>query len=366
MQGAPAHTIWPGLLCALTLSLAGCEDEPAREVERVRAIKPYYVAEPAGGDVRRYSGKIVASNTSALSFAVSGTVATVTVRKGERVKAGVVLASLDPKPFKLDVQAAQSQVASAQAGFAEKRTEHDRKKKLFERGWVARSALDQAAAAFDAARADLALARSRLGSARRDLAKTRLAAPFDGVVAGRDVEPFQEAAAGHVIFRIDSEGALEVDLSIPDTAISRVALGAPVTVDVSTVTGCGCRGRITEIGATSGSANAVPVTAALLENRDGLIAGMAAEIGVVLSGGAERRGFLVPLTAIAAGDDAAQGYLFKYDSRAGQVRKVPIRGSGSVAENFVEITEGVAPGDILAAAGVSFLRDGQRVKLLGE
>ncbi len=347
--------------------LVGCgEDDGGDTSERIRAIKPYYVSEPAGGDVRRYSGTIAPSDTSALSFAVSGTVATVAVNHGDRVVAGQVLATLDPKPLELDVQAAQAQLESAQANYTDKEGALDRKRQLFDKGWVAKAALDQALAAFDAAKGDLNLARSRLGIAERDLANTRLTAPFDGVVASRDVEPFEEASTGQVILLINSEGALEADLSVPDSVISRLTIGAPVTVDVSTVPGCGCTGRITEIGTTSGSANTVPVTAALLESRPELLPGMSAEVSVVLSGVNEARGFLVPLTAIAPGDEAARGYIFKYDVEAGAVRKVPVRGGEGFAQNLVEIVEGVAPGDIIAAAGVSLLRDGQRVKLLGE
>ncbi len=347
--------------------LAGCDSEPERDAaERIRAIKPYYVSEPAGGDVRRYYGTIASSATSALSFALSGTVATVAVNQGERVAAGQVLATLDAKPFKLNVQAARSQRASVQAKFANQKGELDRKRQLFDKGWVTKAALDQAVAAFDAAEGDLNLARSRLGSAERDLSNTRLTAPFDGVVARRDVEPFEEVSTGQAILLINSEGALEVDLSIPDSVISRLSIGAPVLVKVSTVAGCGCTGRITEIGAAADSANAVPVKVALLDSRPGLLPGMSAEMSVVLSGGREARGFLVPLTAIAPGDETARGYLFKYDVDAGVFRKVPVRGGEGTSENLIEIVEGVAAGDIIAAAGVSFLRDGQRVKLLGQ
>jgi multidrug efflux pump subunit AcrA (membrane-fusion protein) len=110
----------------------------------------------------------------------------------------------------------------------------------------------------------------------------------------------------------------------------------------------------------------VPVTAALLDSQPGLLPGMTAEIGVLLSGGAEARGFLVPLAAVAPGDEAARGYLFKYDFGASVVRKVPIRGGRGIDGNFIEIVEGVTAGDTIAAAGVSFLQDGQHVKLLGE
>ena len=360
-----------GRIAVLTIGLfgilAGCGEEPAGDTaERVRAIKPYFVSASAGSAIRRYSGTIAPSDTSPLSFAVSGTVKSVTVKQGERVTKGQVLAALDPKRFKLDVQAAQSQRASAQATYDDKKNNVGRQRTLFSKGWVSKAALDQAKASFEAAEGELNLARSRLGNAERDLANTRLTAPFDGVVAKRDVEPFQEVSTGKALFQINSEGALEVELSVPDSIVSRLSIGAPVTVNVSTVPGCGCAGRITEIGTASGSANAVPAKAALLESRPGLLPGMAAEVSMALAGNGAARGFLVPLTAIAPGDDAAPGYLFKFDDEAKVVRRVPVRGGDSVTDNFVEVVDGVGAGDIIAAAGVSFLRDGQRVKLLGE
>tara|TARA_R110002110_G_scaffold7200_10_gene36542 strand:- start:9672 stop:10760 length:1089 start_codon:yes stop_codon:yes gene_type:complete len=354
------------LLVAAGLA-AACEGEPeATEPDRVRAIKPYYVSEPAGGEVRRLSGTIAAAETSALSFAVSGTVATVKVNQGERVTTGQVLATLDPRRFDLNVRAAKSELATAQANYAEKKAELDRQRQLFRKGWVAKAAIDRAVAAFDAASGDLNLARSRVGSAEKDRSDAVLRAPFDGVVASRSVEPFEEVSAGKVLFLINSEAALEADLSVPDNIVSRISIGSPVTVSVSTVPGCGCSGRITEVGTASGSANAVPVKVALLEKPPGLLPGMSAEATVTLSGSEKTNGFLVPLTAIAPGDKASQGYVFKFDTKEKVVRRVPVRGGKGVSDNFIAVAEGVRAGDILAAAGVSFLRDGQRVKLLGE
>jgi len=351
----------------LAFGLIACDQEqPAAETQAIRAIKPYYVVEPAGGDVRRYSGTVVAANTSALSFAVGGTVQTVLVNQGDRVTKGQALATLDPSPFELDVQAARSQLATAQAGFDESKVELARQRQLFDRGWVARAALDQSIAAFDAAEGDLNLARSRLGIADRDLSNASLTAPFDGVVSLRDVEPFVEVSTGQAIFQIDSEGALEVDLSIPDSVIARLVTGTPVTIESSTVAGCGCPGRITEVGVAAGAANAVAVTAAILESPGGLIPGMAVEASIMLSNGDGPGGFLVPLVAIAPGDDQSRGYVFKYDPAAGVVRRTAIKSEGIISGNLISVAEGVGAGDIVASAGVSFLRDGQKVKLLGE
>ena len=347
--------------------LAGCGDPTVEETpERIRAIKPYYVSEPAGANLRTYSGTVSPSDTSGLAFAVAGTVATVDVNQGDRVTGGQVLATLDPEPFELNVQAAKSELASARANFADKKTALDRQRQLHERGWVAKAALDQAIAAHDAAEGDLNLARSRLGAAERDLANTRLIAPFGGLIAERSVEPFEEISVGQVLLLINSDGALEVTMSVPDSVVARIALGAPVTVDVSTAPGCGCTGRVTEIGSLSSAANAVTVKATLIQSTPALIPGMTAEVTVPLSGGPEAPGYLIPLEAIAPGGEGAQGHVFRYDPETGSVRRVFVKGGEGVRDNLVAIVEGVNAGDIIAAAGVSFLRDGQAVTLLGQ
>ena len=67
------------LIAASALFVLGACDEPEETAkqERIRAIKSYTVSEPAGADIRRYSGTIEASDTSGLAFAVAGTVASV-------------------------------------------------------------------------------------------------------------------------------------------------------------------------------------------------------------------------------------------------------------------------------------------------
>lgn len=357
------------LIFVSAFALAACEDEEtssAETPERVRAIKTFTVTQPVGGQTRSFSGAIAAAATSSLSFSVGGATTKVNVSAGDRVQSGDVLAEIDPEPLVLGVDAARSDLASAQATFDEKFADVTRQRTLYEKGWLAKAGLDQALAAFEVAEGELNVARSRLATAERDLDKAKLTAPFDGVIANRDVEPFQEVTAGQPLFQINASGALEVDLSVPDTVVSRVALGAVVNVDVATVDGCGCEGRITEIGVASGAANAVRVTAVLSDARDGILPGMSAEVELPLSGGDEQSGFLIPLTAISPGDAETQGFVFVFDPDQRVVRRTPVTAGRGVMENLVAVSSGVSAGDIVASAGVSFLRDGQTVKLLGE
>ena len=284
-------TRWVALF--IVLLVAGCDDAPSESpIERVRAIKPYYVTEPAGGAVYRYSGIVAAANTSSLSFAVSGTVKTVSVKQGQRVKKNQVLATLDPEPFQINLQAARSDLQSAQAAFSKQQLDLDRQKKLYERGWISKAGYEQALSAFDSAEGSLNVVRSRLASAERDLAKTKLTAPFAGTIAEREIDPFVEVKAGQALFALNSNEALDVELSVPDGVVGRISIGLPVNVEVSTVPECGCSGRITEIGSAAGTANAVSVKASLVESAPGLLPGMTAEITIVAADDQDDGGFL--------------------------------------------------------------------------
>lgn len=345
--------------------LNACSEDAPPPPERVRAIKPFYVTELAGGETRRYSGSIASSDTSSLSFPVGGTVQTVVVNQGDQVERGQVLATLDPEPYEISVSSARSQMQSAQANYENQQANLGRQKELLDKGWVAKAAYDQAIATFDSAEGDLNVARSRVSSAERDLNNAKLTAPFDGVIANRDVEPFVEVTPGQALFEINSEGALEVDISIPDTLINLVSLGLPVRVDALNGVDCGCTGRIIEIGTVAGAANAVTVKAALLEAPSTLLPGMAAEVTMMFNDERLDAGYLIPLVAIAPGPEQESGYVFKYDPESSTVVKTFVRGRAG-RDNLVSATEGVGPGDIVAAAGVSFLEDGQRVTLMGQ
>ncbi len=224
------------------------------------------------------------AESSALSFAVGGTVATVEVNQGDRVTAGQMLAILDTKPFDLDIDAARSGLEAAEATYAEAELELERKTELFKKDWVAKATLDTATAAAESARGSVEAARSQLGLAERNFGKSQLVAPFNGVIAERDVDPFTEVAAGSPAFGINSDDGLEIHFSVPDAVVARITGGLPVEVTVATVAGCGCEGRITEIGSTAGTANAVNLVAALTSEPDALLPGMSAEIEMSLAG----------------------------------------------------------------------------------
>jgi RND family efflux transporter MFP subunit len=356
--------LWGPILAAFLVS--SCEEPPPPTVEKIRAIKTIVVADRGAGQTRRFPGVIEAVDTSSLSFEVSGNTREILVDVGDRVTAGQVLATLDDTPFQLNVDAAEAEVSRANASLAEKKTEFDRQDTLYKKDWVSKAAWDQAKAAYDSFASQVSYANSKLNLARRDLDKTQLRAPFDGVIAARESDPFQEVARGEKIFDIYVEGAMQVRLTVPETTIKQINLGLPANVTFPSENVPPQEGRVSEVGTVATEANAFVVKVTLTNPPATLLPGMTAEAAMVLGDDTGANSFLLPLTAIAPGDGPQQGYVFLFDEATATVKKTPVRGAGGARDDQVLISEGINAGDIVAVAGVSFLHDGQKVKLLTE
>ncbi|GAB5471832.1 MAG: efflux RND transporter periplasmic adaptor subunit [Rhodospirillales bacterium] len=347
----------------LLAALLGCgEDAPPETEKVVRAIRAMEVVDRSSGELRSFPGVVRAVDLSQLAFEVAGNTREVVVSQGDRITRGMVLATLDPAPYELNVESAEADVGRAQAELNEKTTDLDRQQKLFAKGWVAKAALDQAQSAYDSAENQVRYARSRLNLAKRDLEKTVLAAPFDGIVAERLVEPFQEVARGAVAFEAYVEEAMEVAVNIPETVVGGISQGQTAEAifpgdDIGTLTG-----RVTEVSSAANDANTFEVVVTLDSAPPKVRPGMSATLELLLGGDGGDAAYLVPLSAILPGETQGRGYVFVFQPDSSTVRKQEVGGSG-VQDNLIMVNEGIASGDIIATAGVTFLRDGQEVRL---
>lgn len=351
------------MLWVLVSVIAACGEEAPPLPPSIRAIKTHIVTEIASGQVRKFTATIRATDQSVISFQVGGNVKEVRVNRGDRVKKGQILAVLDKQVYELDVKAAEAALRKARANLEQKQLEYARQKTLFDKGWIAKSRLDRVKNRSDAALSDVDYAASKLNLAKRNLRLTTLIAPFDGNISGKFIDPFVEVRAGQKIFLIEAKGSLEARFDIPESTISRVTVGMPVTIRFTTGDDCVCKGRITEIGSAAGQANAFPVKAVLSEPPATVRSGMTAEVSVLLKQDTPTSAYLVPLAAIAPSKTPNEGFVFVFDSKTKTVRRSAIKIRGTT-DNLAHVYDGVKAGDVLAAAGVVFLSDGQKVKLM--
>ncbi len=283
---------------------------------------------------------------------------------GDRIKRRQVLALLDPEPYELTVAEIKAELVKARDNVTKTEAEYNRQKRIFEQGAGAERRVEVTEFNYLAAKSAVKFQIARLNNAKRDLDRTVLRAPFDGAIANRYIDPFNEVARGQKCFDIFEFTGLEVAISIPEDVIEEIQMGQSGQIQFSVIADRTYHGRVTEISKVAGTANAFPIKLTVEDPDQRIRPGMTARVTLELSGEDEKAAYRVPLSAIAQRGDTTKGFVFIYDPQTSTVMKTKITGSSSVRGNDVVISDGVKAGDIIAVAGVSFLEDGQKVKLM--
>jgi RND family efflux transporter MFP subunit len=216
----------------------------------------------------------------------------------------------------------------------------------------------------------VSLATARVRRAREDLDDATLKAPYDGVVAERLIEPSQQVSAGQTVFRVQGrDGGLEVEVTVPETIVNRLEIGTEHRVIPQIGDKPALTGEIVEIASQASERNAFPVTLRLQQPPAELRSGTTAEVRLSLTHEAgppaHQRIFEIPLTAYVPGGEGERAHVFRFIEERGVVELTPVT-IVEVEDAGAHVSEGLSAGDIIAAKGVAFLRDGQSVTLLGE
>lgn len=354
------------LLLLPVLLLSACKEETTVFEEPVKAVKTITISDSVEANNRKFSGTIKSSEESALSFRVGGRVATVNVNIGDKVTKGQKMATLEQKEYRLAVQSAEAKLASAKSDLLEKTDALKRQENLKKKDFVAQAAVDQAQAAYSAAKSNVDVAKTTLENARQDFNNTILKAPFDGAISSRSIEPFIEITAGTAVFELQSEGTLEIGVLIPETIVGDFNIDDSVVVELPTLKDKTIQGKISEIGAKAEDGNAFPVTIELSETELDIRSGMTAQVTFEYGETEQTPVYLIPASALdlrippeGEASSRTQAPVFVLKSGMAQKRMVTIR---DLRGNELEVVDGLNAGDVLIVAGIPFLREGQKVK----
>jgi len=351
--------VW--LLC-LAVALTACK-EKVEIVEVVRSIKTLTVSKQASEKIFKFSGVVAAVDSSGLSFQVGGQVISVEVDIGDRVTKDQELAALDPEPYQLDVDAIKAELIKAKDNVSKSKAEYERQKRIFEQGAGAKRFVEVSEYNYKASRSAVNFQVARLDQVNRNLRKTKLLAPYDGTIAWRSVQPNEEVGIGQKIFEINATGKMEIQLAVPETTIDRIRIDDPATITYPTLPGETAQGRISFIGSAAVKANAFPVKVELNDANEKVLPGMTAEANLIVKADNQQPGFIVPLQALLPAPEPDRGFAFVYDPNTSTVKKTAVSSRGTEDKEAI-VYEGLADGDIIAVAGVSFLADGMEVKLM--
>lgn len=372
-MSAHHRTVLVPALLILFAFLGACAEEPLPPASRTPSVKTLTVTPGSGLGARKISAVVQADKTATLAFPVGGTVARILVDLGDAVGKGQTLARIDPAPFEIALRSANAQVASARSSLLAASEQFRRLKALHDQGIIPTVDLDNQRAALKSAQSALEVAQSQRVKAEDDLRRTAILAPFDGRIAEKSVNAFQEVGSGEAVLKMIGEGGLEARALVPETLVRTLRQGGRVSVAFPTLPGVRVDGVITEIGASAEAGNAYPVLVSLDREQSsakGVLVGAAASVEFPVEAGDDAPVFLVPLSALAMNEVpalAAEGgaggraplFVYQPDKSMVFLRLVEVR---DFSGNTLTVTSGLQENDEVVVAGASFLKDGMAVR----
>jgi RND family efflux transporter MFP subunit len=343
-----------GILAGL---LAGCgqsEVDPRTLPPLVRVAE----AGTAEGAGREFTGIVGARVQSDLAFRVGGKVVARLVDTGQAVRQGQPLMRIDATDYALASQAAAGTVAAARARAAQTSADEARYRDLVSAGAVSASAYDQAKAAAQAARAELASAEAQARVSRNDAGYTVLVADADGTVVATLAEPGQVVGAGQTVVRLARSGPREAIVALPETL--RPGLGT--VAQARTYSGLGGSARLRQLSDAADPASRTFEARFVLAGAPARAPlGSTVTIGLDVPGRGET--ISVPLGAIYD-RGRGPGVWVIGAGREPQVAWRPVR-LASIGEETAAVAAGLRRGERIVALGAHMLRQGQAVRIAG-
>jgi len=350
----------------LTTFLFNCSDQQVVTEKAIRPIAWTKVSESNLQQLRTLSGIVAPVEAASLSFEVNGKVQSVDVNLGDTIKKGQILAQLNHRSFELSSKSAKAQLDKANSDKVEAKNSFTRYNQLIKQDLVSQSGFDNAKANYESSKSAVDVAQAQLDIANKNLQDSTLIAPYNGIITKRLVEPSQQINAGQSVFEIEGKHGLKVHVMVPETLIRELQHNSIIPVRFPALPQTKMLGRITEIGTRAEAANAFPITVVLQEDNPLLRAGMTAELDFTFDGvgktGYQGVTISVPFSALSAGVNQ-KSYVFIYDPKTQTVNQSEVE-TENIRNNTVFISSGLKSGEIIAIAGVAFLRDGQKVTLL--
>ncbi|MEO6017646.1 MAG: efflux RND transporter periplasmic adaptor subunit [Polaromonas sp.] len=345
------------------LLLAACS-KPAPTEEPVRAVKVMTVGADTFSSGYEFAGEVRARIESRIGFRVGGKIIKRQAELGQRVKAGQVLAQLDPKDYRLAADAAKAQLQAAATNRDLAAADFRRYKELKDQNFISGAELERRDTTLKAAQAQYDQAQSQLAVQGNQASYASLVADVDGVITAIEADPGQVVAAGTPVVRIAADGVRDVVFSVPEDKVMAIRPGMPVKVR-----GWAQEGQLAA-SVREVSASADPVTRTYqvkvaLDARD-VPPPLGATVYVLPQGLGAAQGLqVIKLPTSALRQEGKTSAVWVLDRASMTVRSQAVQ-IATADGNDAVIAAGLQPGMLVVSAGVHVLSPGQKVSIYQE
>jgi RND family efflux transporter MFP subunit len=298
-----------------------------------------------------FTARLEALQSIDLSFEVGGPLREMPIREGESIKAGSIIASLDPTEFQLAVQESEVQLKLAAQDLT-------RKRKVLAENGIAKSAVEDAQSNYE-------LQKVRLNKAKEQLSDTRIYAPFDAYVSRKYFDSFVNVAPGTPIVKLHDLTKLQVIMNIPENLIATVGAEDLLRAWVEFSFAPGKRFELTYYE-NRGEAESLAQTyevSFVMENPEGLnlLPGMTASAKIEMKRTGDGTILLPSSSLMPTPDNKLAVWIFDPETQFVSRRVIE---SGAPTQSGVPVTNGLKVGEQIVVAGGSQLQEGMKVRPL--
>lgn len=306
--------------------------------------------------------EIQARYSTPLSFRIAGKIVERRVRLGDTVKAGEIVARLDPADAQKNAASAQAQLDAAQHRLVYAKQQLDRDRAQAQANLIARAQLEQTEDSYASASAQRDQAAQQAALAKDQLQYATLAADHAGVITAEQADTGQNVSAGQAVYNLAWSGDIDVVADAPESALASLAVGQHATVTLSALPGRTFTARVRELSPAADPQSRTWRAKLTLDNPGPDVRlGMTADIALAGNTTATGPSFTLPATALFHDGNAPAVWVVRAADNALELRRVQVT---RYAERTVSISQGLKDGDRVVLQGVHTVSAGEKVHVI--
>ncbi|UFZ07609.1 efflux RND transporter periplasmic adaptor subunit [Bradyrhizobium ontarionense] len=355
-RGSGSRLLAAAGCAAIGLLLAGCNQKTAVTAQPSRLVRTEIVKLSERRQSITLTGDVQARVLADLSFRVSGRVTERLVEVGAHVKAGQLLAKIDPAEQQADLDSAEAAVTAAESQVKVATSNFNRQQTLLTSGFTTRATFDQAQETLRTAEGSLESAKAQRDTAKDALTFTELRADADGTITARNVEVGQVAQAAQSVFTLAHDGDRDAVIDVYEAALSLKFDGSKAALALLSDPSVTAKGQVREVSPTiDPKSGTVRVKMAIENPPPEMTLGSAVTVTGFIK--PEQR-IVLPWSALTAAGKTPAVWLVDAADKSVSLKPITIEDYETGA--FV-VSTGLKPGDRVVTEGGKLLSVGQKI-----
>lgn len=345
------------VIFVIILKIAKINSKQEKAAVQPPAVKILKIAASNKDSQYVYAGVVQPRYKSQLAFQVGGKIVKKNVEVGDKVEQGAVLMELDSRDIEQVVKNNTALVSSAESKYKLAEDNLKRYEQLYKGGFASQAEYDNYVNADSTAKDALDQANTAYTQSMNQMDYCKLRADKSGVIGSIDAEEGQVVASGQKIVTLIQNNELEVEINVPENRIDQLKSAKEINMDFWALPDVKVKGKVREVSPVANDASRTyMVRISLINPPSNIKIGMSSNVSISDNNSSSK--IWIPLAAVYQKDSSPSVWVVKENKVA--LKSITIE---DLSSDQVTVTSGLNEGDVVVAAGVTKLRQGEKVRI---